>query len=86
VNLGQTDTARTALERALALRAGHALFLYSLAEMEYQAGRISAALAASQLSLRGEPLHPRSWEIAIDSLRRLGDDRSADQLQAEAPP
>jgi hypothetical protein len=86
VNLAETHTARAALERALALRPGHALFLYSLAEMEYKAGHFSAALAAAQLSLRSEPLHPRSWEIAIDSLRRLGDDISADQLQAEAPP
>ena len=84
VNLGQTVAAREALARALLLRPGHALFLYSLAELEYKAGHYAAALAAAGGSLHGEKLFARSWVVAVSCLRRLGDDAAAARLQAEA--
>ena len=84
VHLGQTVAAREALARALLLRPGHALFLYSLAELEYKAGNYAAALAAVRGSLAGEKLFARSWVVAVSCLRRLGDDAAAARLQAEA--
>ena len=72
------------MARALLLRPGHALFLYSLAELEYKAGNYAAALAAVRGSLAGEKLFARSWVVAVSCLRRLGDDAAATRLQAEA--